>query len=398
VTTAIGASGLAAGGTAGALLGRELAGTAAAGLPLGALVLGSGVAALVLSAGSRVHGRSVWLAAGYLAGALGAAVVVAAAVSGSLFVELVGSGLMGAASAAVFLTRYAAVEFADPALRGRALGVIFIATSIGATASPLLLQPSGTLAQSLGLPVLAGAYLTAGAAFATAGLLLLAFAPEPSPPQPISPGVARIAPAPVATLAAANFVMVAVMTVAPLCLFGNGVGLTTVDVGIALHVACMFAPAPLSVWLADHHGSRVVVQAGFAQLAAAALMAVVLSGGDTLRALLVLIPLGSGWNFCVVGGTVAIAAASPDPRHAQAEGVGEAAMAAAASVAAPLSGVVVGCLGFRSLAAVCVLIAVANVAAMTTASAREVRSCVRRADCSTTCSTPTARAINRKSI
>jgi hypothetical protein len=271
LTAAIGASGLAAGGTAGALLGRELAGTAAAGLPLGALVLGSGVAALVLSAGSRVHGRSVWLAAGYLAGALGAVVVVAAAVSGSLSVELMGSGLMGAANAALFLTRYAAVELADPALRGRALGVIFIATSIGATASPLLLQPSGTLAQSLGLPVLAGAYLIAGAAFATAGLLLLALAPEPSPPPPprISPGLVRIAPAPVATLAAANLVMVAVMTVAPLCLFGNGAGLTTVDVGIALHVACMFVPAPLSVWLADHHGSRAAVQAGFAQLAAA---------------------------------------------------------------------------------------------------------------------------------
>jgi hypothetical protein len=41
VTSAIGGSGLATGGTAGALLGAQLAGTnAAAGLPLGLLVLG----------------------------------------------------------------------------------------------------------------------------------------------------------------------------------------------------------------------------------------------------------------------------------------------------------------------------------------------------------------------
>jgi hypothetical protein len=48
--SAVGSMGLAAGGTAGALLGAQLAGTdAAAGLPLGLLVLGSAGWAVVIS-------------------------------------------------------------------------------------------------------------------------------------------------------------------------------------------------------------------------------------------------------------------------------------------------------------------------------------------------------------
>ncbi len=54
LATAIGSAGLAAGGTAGALLGAELAGTeAAAGLPLGLLVVGQAAAAFVTLAFAR---------------------------------------------------------------------------------------------------------------------------------------------------------------------------------------------------------------------------------------------------------------------------------------------------------------------------------------------------------
>jgi hypothetical protein len=297
-------------------------------------------------------------------------VIVAAAI-GSLLAVLVGSGLMGAANAAVFLTRYAAAELTAPELRGRALGVVFVATALGATASPLLLQPSGTLARAVRLPVLAGAYVTAGAAFAAAALLLLALAPRPAtPPRTSAPPPLRIAPAPVATLAAANFVMVAVMAVAPVCLFGDGVALTTVGAWIALHVACMFAPGPVSGWLADRLGSRAAVRIGLAQLAAAGLAAVALSGGGSLRTLLVLVPLGTGWNFCVVGGSLALASASPAATRAQAEGLGEAAMALAAAVAAPLAGVVAGGVGFGALAVACLSIALASMALVTVPATR----------------------------
>src|SRR6266508_449982 len=79
-TSAVGSIGLAAGGTAGALLGARLAGTeAAAGLPLGLLVLGSGAFALLVSWQTTRIGRGGSLAAGYAAEAAGAARGVPAA-------------------------------------------------------------------------------------------------------------------------------------------------------------------------------------------------------------------------------------------------------------------------------------------------------------------------------
>jgi MFS family permease len=84
VAQLLGALGLAAGGTAGALLAEHLTGSAAAaGLPLSLLVLGSGVAAVAVTRVMRDHGRRAGLTAAYLAGAAGAALAVAAAGWGS---------------------------------------------------------------------------------------------------------------------------------------------------------------------------------------------------------------------------------------------------------------------------------------------------------------------------
>ena len=122
-TAAAGSVGLVAGGTAGALLGTELAGTtAAAGLPLGLLVLGSAISAMVIAHQSSRGGRASGLALGYLLGMAGAVMCVIAAVVGSLPVFLVGSTLLGSANAAVFLTRYAAADVGGVAAGGRALG------------------------------------------------------------------------------------------------------------------------------------------------------------------------------------------------------------------------------------------------------------------------------------
>jgi len=106
VATAIGSTGLAAGGTAGALLGSRLAHTAAgAGLPPGLLVVGSAAGALLISRQTARGRRGRGLMLGYLLGAAGAAVVVASAMLRDLPLLLAGSTVLGAANSAVFLTR-----------------------------------------------------------------------------------------------------------------------------------------------------------------------------------------------------------------------------------------------------------------------------------------------------
>src|SRR5262245_35847391 len=152
VATAIGATGLAAGGSAGALLAEDMTGSAAwAGVPLGALVLGSAAGALLISWRTMRAGRVSGLMLGYAVGGAGAALVVAAAELGSFALLLAGSAALGAANAAIFLTRYAAADLGGESGRGRALGVVFFATAVGAVVSPNLLGPSGDLAEELGL-------------------------------------------------------------------------------------------------------------------------------------------------------------------------------------------------------------------------------------------------------
>ncbi|HEX8928657.1 MAG TPA: MFS transporter, partial [Actinomycetota bacterium] len=145
VAQLLGASGLAAGGTAGALLAEQLTGSpAGAGLPLAMLVLGSGLAAVAVTRVMSSHGRRVGLSAAYLAGAVGAAQVVAAAALRSWPLLLAGCGLFGGGNTAVMLARYAAADLASR--RGRAISAVVAAASVGAVAGPNLLGPAGALA------------------------------------------------------------------------------------------------------------------------------------------------------------------------------------------------------------------------------------------------------------
>jgi MFS family permease len=347
--TAVGALGLAAGGTAGALLAEDMTGsTAWAGLPLGALVAGSAASALLIARRTSRAGRAPALVVGYGVGTGGAALVIAAAVLDDFGLLLAGSAALGAANAAIFLTRYAAAELGGEAGRGRALGVVFFATAFGAVASPNLLGPSGDLAEALGLESLAGLYLVAVVAFVVAGLLLAALPRRSFPPsagatvarQEIRRGLrgARIA---LLVLGASNLVMVGVMAIAPVHLTTHGHSLDVVGVVISIHVLCMFAPSPLTGWLSDRAGGATVAALGAALLVAAGVSGALLdlADGDAMTATLAL--LGLGWNAGVVGGSTMLVAAVPALLRSQAEGIGEVAMGVAAGAGAPISGLIV---------------------------------------------------------
>ena len=358
LATAVGATGLAAGGTAGALLGADLAGSdAAAGVPLGLLVVGSAASAPLISYLTPRLGRERSLALGYFVGAIGAEVVVIAAVAESLTVLLVGSVLVGAANAAIFLTRYAAADGVRSRVRGRALGTVFFATALGAIASPLLLGPSGDLAELMGLPRLSGLYLVATAAFAIAGLTLVAASPSPvrdstqiTHHELLAGLRVKGARASLLILGASNFVMVGVMAVAPVHMTEHAHHhLQFVGIVISLHVAGMFAPSPISGWLADRIGPIAVATIGFVFVVVAGLAGVFvdLESGAGITALLVL--LGLGWNFGIVGGSTLLTASTAPRLRPHAEGIGEVAMGLAAGLGAPIAGVLVAGGGFVSM-------------------------------------------------
>jgi MFS family permease len=367
VAQLLGALGLAAGGTAGALLAERLTGNpAAAGLPLSMLVLGSGVGAVAAARIMRDRGRRAGLAAAYLAGAVGAALVVAAAAWRSWPLLLAGSLVLGGGNAAVMLARYAAADLASR--RGRAISTVVTAASVGAIAGPNLLGPAGVLARGVGLPAPTGLFLLAVPAFLGAALVLVAFL-RPDPLQ-VARSQALSAEEPAAAddrgelaallgdrqvrlsllvLAVANLAMVGVMAVAPVHLHDHGAGMGTIGLMIGAHIAAMYLPSPVTGWLSDRIGAREVATVGALLLLAAGAVAAMAGAGrpGIMGALLL---LGVGWNAGLIGGSALLRNAQVSPSlRTRAEGLGELGMGAAAAVGGSGAGLLLAGGGFGLL-------------------------------------------------
>jgi MFS family permease len=362
------------GGSAAALLARDLGGSdAMAGLPQAVLVVGSAVAALAMSALTRRFGRGRVLAAGLAVATVGGVGVVLAAPAGSLLGLLAGTLLLGAGTAAVMLARYAAADGAPEGARARAMATVLVATTVGAVAGPNLLVPSEVLGRALGLPGLAGAYVVTAACFAVAAGLLLRLPQHPQviEPEPDAAAPGGTAVVGLAVLALSNLVMVGVMTMGPVHLHHLGVGLGAIGLVQSLHIAGMFAPAPLSGWLADRWGPAPTTALAGAVLVGAALLAAVAAGSPTgLGVALVL--LGVGWNLGLVAGSTVLTMGVPAADRPRREGWGEVAMGVAAAGGGAASGAVVSGGGYGLLAS-----GGAAVAALVVAAAWGARSSAR---------------------
>ena len=227
---------------------------------------------------------------------------------------------------------------------------------MGAVLSPNLLGPSGDLAEAVGLPGLAGLYLVALAAFVGAGFLLAAL---PSASLPVGEGravtrrelraglwSARVA---LVLLAVTNLVMVAVMAIAPIHMVEHGHGLDLVGVVVSIHVLCMFAPSPVTGWLADRAGSAIVAALGGGLMVAAGASGAVMDLSNSLEMTAMLALLGLGWNAGIVAGSTMLAASVPGHLRPQAEGIGEVAMGLAAGAGAPVAGLLVAYGDFTTL-------------------------------------------------
>lgn len=342
-------------GAAGSLLAFEVSGSeSTAGLPQTALVAGSAAAAAILSRLAVPFGRRRTLAAGAGAAMAGSLIVTAGALVSSLVLILAGCVLLGAGTASVMLGRYAAAERASEAMRPRAMASVLTATTIGAIAGPNLLAPAGRAASGLGLPALAGPFAFGALAFALFAILLVAGLSDTrpgawAPAKATEPDrIASAAPG-LAVLAVANLVMVAVMTMAPVHLGHNGTGLTMIGVVISVHIAGMFAPAPLSARLVQRIGAApTAALAGWVMTGACALAAAGASSSLTLA--IAMAALGVGWNLGLVSGSAMLTASVPRAVRLKREGWGEVGMGAAAAAGGLACGPLVAQGGYAALA------------------------------------------------
>ena len=181
VTQIITGVGVAIGASVGALLAAELAGVSMSGLVQSALVVAAALFALPATAIVYAQGRRWSLAAGYSVAAVGAIVIVAAAVRSSSPLLFLGFFLFGGASTASLQARYAAVDLAPAAQRGRHLSLIVWGTTLGAVVGPMLAPLAGASLDDYGVPTLAGPFVVSALLFGIATLvLLLLLRPDPA--------------------------------------------------------------------------------------------------------------------------------------------------------------------------------------------------------------------------
>lgn len=358
----------------GAVLAADISGDEAlSGLATAFVTLGTAAIAVPLAAQARRRGRRIALAVGMLIALFGVAVVILAASLRLFPLLLAGFALIGAGQAANLQSRFAAVDLATSASRGRDLSLVVWATTIGAVLGPNLVGPGEMLGPALGMPPLTGPYAFTIAA-QLLGILLYLAALRPDPlllaariaRAEAGAGRSTIAPADrphtaryaIGAIAGAHGVMVAVMAMTPVHLLHHGADLRIVGLTISLHIAGMYALAPVFGVLADRLGRITTILLGQALLAVALVTAAV-AADSTTAVTVALILLGLGWSASTVAGSALLTESSAEALRTRRQGRSDLAMSLVGGLGAIGAGFVLGGIGYGGLALVALVIVVA---------------------------------------
>ena len=381
LTQVVSGVGIAIGASVGALLAAEIASIRVSGIALSANVVGGALFAVPATAIVSRYGRRPSLAAAYGVAAVGSLIVVAAAMRDSIGLMFLGLFLFGGATTAGLQARYAAVDLAPAALRGRHLSLVVWATTIGAVVGPSLAAPAGVSLTRYGIPTLAAPFVFSALLLGlSALLLLLLLRPDPAVVargmlattdagsldardngmRAALRAVVSLAPARlgVSAMAIGHVVMVGVMTMTPVHIRAAGHDaphtLRLVGVVLSLHIAGMFAFSPAVGWLTDRLGRRPVIVAGIALLLVACALAG-WAGHDMTRLAAGMTTLGLGWSATMVAGSTLLSESVTVELRTAAQGLSDLVMGLAGASAGAISGLVVQGWGYPTLAALAAL-------------------------------------------
>jgi MFS family permease len=338
----------------GALVAADALGETWSGAPNAASVLGTALGALGVGSLMARRGWRTGLLLAYALATAGGLSAAFGVLSGHLLLLIAGMLLLGIGNAAANLSRYALADLYPPERGGIVLGGVVWAGTIGAIVGPNLLGPTAGVASAAGLPPLTGAYVVAVIAMTGATLAATLISKQRVQPLSDSSGAGltaltepRVA-VPMAAMVAANFTMVAVMTMTPVHVQLHGQGLHVVGAVISAHMIGMFALSPLAGRLADWRGGASVVCLGVGTLVSASLLAAFADPSDALDLSVAVFFLGLGWNLCWVGGSSSMLARGA----VQVVGDVDAVVWTASAAASLLSGALAAAGGFGLVATV----------------------------------------------
>nr|WP_233516729.1 MFS transporter [Paenibacillus curdlanolyticus] len=366
-----GGAGLAAGVTVGALLAQDMLGSESfAGVPAALFTLGSAVAAWLVGRLSGHSGRRMGLAAGFLAGGLGAVGVILAAVYISVPLLFISLLVYGAGSATNLQARYAGTDLAKSNQRARAVSIAMVSTTLGAVAGPSMVNLTGDWALFIGVPALAGPFILAAAAYLLAGLVIfLLLRPDPyvvaralfesqqskehnrvldnGKTKVITSNRGLIVGASVMILT--QIVMIAIMTMTPVHMKHHGHSLSDVGLIIGIHIGSMYLPSIITGVLVDKVGRIAMSIASGCVLLLAGIVAAAAPPDSMLVLIIALSLLGIGWNFGLISGTAIVVDATDPTTRAKTQGTIDVLIALAGASGGALSGMVVAHSSYATL-------------------------------------------------
>ncbi|MFM7451029.1 MAG: MFS transporter [Actinomycetota bacterium] len=335
-----------------------------AGLAQTSSVLGAAALALPLARLTSRGGRRLALSVGLIAGVIGSLLAILGGSRENIYLMLTGTFLVGAASAAGYQARFAAIDLATNEKRAKQLSFVVWGSTIGAVSGPNLMEPSGNLAESFGLPRLTGPYLISAVTLALAVLVIQLFLrPDPYLTAAKDSGAATLprvktkvalkhirsnarALFAIASIAIGHIAMVAVMVMTPVHMAHVDVTLTIIGLVISIHVLGMYAFSPLVGALTDRLGGLRVIQIGVAILLSSALISGFARADDAITLGIGLFLLGLGWSCTLIAGSALLTeSVSPEFKSAS-QGASDLVMNLSGASGGAIAGVVIATLSY----------------------------------------------------
>lgn len=365
---ALGGFGLGATLSVGALLAVELSGSPAwSGAAATVSTLGAAAVAMPLANLAYQKGRRIALASGAFLAILGAILMIAATYSRLFVVEILALFLLGAGSAVSLQARFAATDLPTGKPKGKDLSMVVWATTLGAVVGPNLIAPGEELGLWLGMPHLSGPFLfTILAQLSSTLVFWFGLRPDPLivardlaglPSKRDNPGIAGalnvirqfpIAGFSVLTIALSHMVMVSVMAMTPAHLDSEGHSLAEVGFTISLHIAGMYAFAPVFGNLSDRLGAKPVIALG--QLIF--LVSLALSGfgqSQFVSVVIGLFLLGLGWSATTVAASALLSESLETGDRSKVQGFSDTLMSLSGAFGGAIAGTILALYSFGGL-------------------------------------------------
>ena len=364
----VGSAALSAAVTVGAFVIQDILGqdTPLGGMATAMVTVGTAVMAQRLARFMNVNGRRKGLALGYGLALVGGIVAGVGVESSNLVVFLIGLFLFGNGQASNLLSRYAAMDLADPDRRGAAMSRVLFASTFGAVFGPVLIKPAETLGQSLfGWNLYTGPWIFSGLFFSASFVnVMVRLRPDPlevagrlgvteSTSRSLSDITvplrhSRESRLGLIAMAVSQMTMVAVMTMTPVHLKLHGHEDVSAFI-ISLHIAGMYAFSPLIGRFSDAYGRTRAIQVGAIVLILASVFSS-LAGDEPTLLWPGLLLLGVGWNFGLVGGSGLLSESIPADVRVRVQGSADLVMSLCGGVAGFSSGFIRKGIGYNSLA------------------------------------------------